>query len=347
MNNFHSLSNNEKIDVLDAVQKGLFAHSEGYQTFALGNASHAEGQETQALDNAAHAQGRETMACGKCTHAQGFRTKAIGDYSVAMGCDIEVTGKHSVGIHLKKNVNCGCLTQPNTFAIVGGKVGINTLSPQHDFEVMGSTVISSEADNVVVKTTTGKMYYVKNLSSCEEMCNETPDAGTEVVVKDDLEVYVTESELETALETYVTESELETALETYVTESELETTLESLLPVVVTMPFGAGEWSLAYSTSDSDRIDIWNITLNGDVTLLPPSVGAYPEYPGAHDGQKFIMRIKQDTTGSRLLTLGGNFNVPSSITLTLSTDPDALDIITVMYDSSRDKWDVVDFKTGY
>jgi len=133
MKNLH----NEDASILDAVQKSLYAHTEGYKTIALGNASHAEGQETKAMDNASHAQGRETIACGKCSHAQGFKTKANADYSVAMGCEIEVTGKHSIGIQLNKEDE-NCLSQANTMAIMGGKVGVGTLCPTNDFEVDGN-----------------------------------------------------------------------------------------------------------------------------------------------------------------------------------------------------------------
>jgi hypothetical protein len=137
MENFESLSYEQQISTLEAIQKGLFAHSEGYKTVSMGNASHAEGQETQSLNNGSHSEGRETIAGGKCSHAQGFKTKAMADYSVAMGNRINVSGEHSVGLQLDKE-DGRQLTQPNTFSIVGGSVGIGTLGPSHTLEVEGT-----------------------------------------------------------------------------------------------------------------------------------------------------------------------------------------------------------------
>lgn len=292
------------------AQKGLYAHTEGYQTLALGNASHAEGQETQALDNASHAQGRETIAGGKCSHAQGFKTKAVGDYSTAIGCDVEVTGNYSVGIQLNKN-NPGVYTrveEPNTLAIIGGKVGIATVCPEKTLEVAGSVLMCSKSEDMVFETTTGKLHYVKD---------STPSEDTEVVVKKNLEMYVTEDELE----------------ERVTPHSPAYSTLS------------AGSYTLGGVDASGKLIDIYNYILSGDVTLSHPvSGGDYDPF----DGQKFVLRIRQDSTGTRLLTLGGNFNVPTSIApLTLTTTANKMDVITVIYDSTRDKWDVVDFKKGF
>lgn len=319
MSDFDLLSDNEQINALEAEQKALFAHSQGYKTLALGNASHAEGQETQSLDNASHAEGRETIAGGKCSHAQGFKTKAIADYSVAMGCDIQVSGKHSVGIQLKKEDDM-ILSQPNTFAVVGGNVGINTLSPQSALEVNGNAKISNlniesneyyriirtqQGKDIVIEINKnsegdGKLHYIKNGDDYMQV----PSKYSEVINYYDLEIY----SLPTSL------SNIEISSGTY------------------TLPLRIND--------DGKLIDVFNILLKGNVTIQPYSGSGF-------DGQKITLRIAQDSTGSRLLTLGGNFNVPSSITLTLSTDPNALDIITAMYDLNRNKWDVIDFKKGY
>lgn len=74
---------------------------------------------------------------GRFSHAQGHQTKALGETSTAIGRNITVTGDTSVGIQLNKDQN-NVLSQNNTFAIIGGKVGINTLNPQKTLEVNGT-----------------------------------------------------------------------------------------------------------------------------------------------------------------------------------------------------------------
>lgn len=73
---------------------------------------------------------------GRFSHAQGYQTTALGETSTAIGRNITVTGDTSVGIQLNKDQN-NILSQNNTFAIIGGKVGINTLNPQKTLEVNG------------------------------------------------------------------------------------------------------------------------------------------------------------------------------------------------------------------
>jgi hypothetical protein len=100
---------------------------------------------------------------GRCSHAQGFKTNALGDTSTAIGKNITVLGNTSVGIQLNNSAD-QVLSQDNTLAIIGGKVGIGTLSPEAALEVNGSVKIGSiqinpngtvsgfspSADNVVI-----------------------------------------------------------------------------------------------------------------------------------------------------------------------------------------------------
>jgi hypothetical protein len=186
-----------------AKQKGLFAHTEGFETIAKGNASHAEGQQTKALNNASHSEGRLTIASGKYSHAQGFRTKAEGKNSTAIGQRIRVVGNNSVGIQMD-NIPNRTLTKNQVFAIMGGKVGIETLNPQSTLEVNGSLEVTGSSTicnfefnsfenfqiiraqkgkDIVLETTkdlqgNGKLHYVKNGDDYVVMPNEDTEVAT-------------------------------------------------------------------------------------------------------------------------------------------------------------------------
>lgn len=94
-------------------------------------------------------------------------------------------------------------------------------------------------------------------------------------------------------------------------------------------------------TTDASAGDIFDVTLTGNVTLANPT--------NPVDGKTLRWRIRQDATGSRTVTLGNKFVVPSSATspLPASTTANAMDILAATYHAGRDKWDVVAFVMGY
>lgn len=63
---------------------GGTAHSEGWDTMAIGDCSHTEGADTRAYGRYSHAEGKSTMA-GYGAHAEGAGTKALGARSHAEG----------------------------------------------------------------------------------------------------------------------------------------------------------------------------------------------------------------------------------------------------------------------
>ncbi len=65
----------------------------------------------------------------------GFETVVTGPNSTAMGTKIIVTGYNSFGIGL--DYVARAITQPNPMAIMGGNVGIGTVSPQSALAVSG------------------------------------------------------------------------------------------------------------------------------------------------------------------------------------------------------------------
>jgi len=91
---------------------------------------------------------------------------------------------------------------------------------------------------------------------------------------------------------------------------------------------------------DGSGGDVFDVTLGGNRTLGNPT--------GAVDGQKMTFRIKQDGTGSRLLTLDTKFAFGTDLTgITLSTAADAMDLIGVIYKETGDNFHVVAFVKGY
>jgi hypothetical protein len=93
--------------------------------------------------------------------------------------------------------------------------------------------------------------------------------------------------------------------------------------------------------TDASAGDIFNVTLTGNATLANPT--------NPTDGQTIRWRIQQDGTGSRTVTLGDKFVIPTSATspLPFSTAANKLDVLAATYHTGRDKWDVIAFVMGY
>lgn len=84
----------------------------------------------------------------------------------------------------------------------------------------------------------------------------------------------------------------------------------------------------------------FNVTIAGDRILGNPT--------GGIPGQKVVWRIKQDNTGSHVLTLDSKFRLGANIpAVTLSTTPNAVDYIGAIYDAIDDRWDIVAFSRQF
>jgi hypothetical protein len=130
---------------------GLYSIAMGHQTIASGSASIAMGSGTNVSGYygsgfgwntivsglAGVAMGRNTTASGEYGVAMGYDTVASGDYAVALGREIEASGDYSFAISLD-DMNGAEVTTDNTMAIMGGNVGIGTVSPGHKLEVNGN-----------------------------------------------------------------------------------------------------------------------------------------------------------------------------------------------------------------
>lgn len=109
----------------------------------------------------------------------------------------------------------------------------------------------------------------------------------------------------------------------------------SPIPTIVTLPYSS---SLNTNTTAGD---IFDVTLNGNATLENPT--------NPVNGKTLRWRITQDSTGSRLVTLGSKFVVPSTATspLVFSTTASTTDLLAATYHAGRDKWDIIAFVKGY
>jgi hypothetical protein len=90
----------------------------------------------------------------------GLNTIASGPNTLAIGDDIEANGDHSIAIALSDQ-NGLSVTQANTMAVMGGKVGIGTVSPNKPFCVYTDNISEialfdnespSDPDGIVIRT---------------------------------------------------------------------------------------------------------------------------------------------------------------------------------------------------
>ncbi len=143
---------------------GMFAGSHGDGSIAMGSgvkafkkSSIAMGQSSKAYENNDIAIGYNASAKGNSSTAIGNEVQATKAYSVAIGNNVEsqgtrsvamgsyinVRGNYSFGIGLKFQANPPLITQANTMAIMGGKVGINKVNPSFPLDVNGKIKATS------------------------------------------------------------------------------------------------------------------------------------------------------------------------------------------------------------
>lgn len=96
--------------------------------------------------------------------------------------------------------------------------------------------------------------------------------------------------------------------------------------------------SAAHAAIDASLGNVFDVAATANFTLDNPT------NPVA--GQVIHLRITQDGTGSRVMTLGSKWNLGPN-TVTLSTAANKRDHLIAQYRSSADKWDITGFQAGF
>jgi hypothetical protein len=100
--------------------------------------------------------------------------------------------------------------------------------------------------------------------------------------------------------------------------------------------------SAAYAatvTFDTSVKDIYDVTLTGNVVFA---------FSNGVDGKVTRIRVRQDATGGRLLTLASGVRLGTDLnSLVLSSAANKLDYIAVQYNSTNSTYDVVSFVRGF
>jgi len=136
-----------------AFSSGNWCRAEGSGSVAMGSNTVASGHNGSiSLGYLTTASGGSSVAMGSTTTASGMNSTAIGGYTVAsgygstaLGSDIIVQGSRSFGIGLNNPFpSSWTITQDNTMSIMGGNVGIGTVSPDKLLHVAGDARVEGD-----------------------------------------------------------------------------------------------------------------------------------------------------------------------------------------------------------
>ena len=116
-----------------------------------------------------------------------------------------------------------------------------------------------------------------------------------------------------------------------VTATTITSNSVKVLPVALTVVSNT-------ASTDASLSSVFTLTLTGNTTLATPTNG--------FSGQRILYQLKQDGTGSKLLTLSSGFR-SGPITVTLSTAANTTDYLGVIYNAIDNKWDVLALNKGY
>ncbi|MBU0765523.1 MAG: tail fiber domain-containing protein, partial [Bacteroidetes bacterium] len=125
---------------------GAYSTAFGYGTISNGFNSTAMGCATHADGNYSTSMGYGTDANGDCSTTLGDQTTANGYCSTAIGKEIVAGGQNTVAIALNDQ-NGAVVSQNNTMAIMGGNVGIETVSPTDKLDVNGAVTIRGDQNS--------------------------------------------------------------------------------------------------------------------------------------------------------------------------------------------------------
>ncbi len=116
----------------------------------------AVGHKAQATGDYSTALGYTTIASGASAFAMGTSAKATGLRSTAMGESMTASGTRSFGIGLDGSPYT--LSQNDTMAIMGGQVGIGTVTPGSKLAVVGLPIYANNAAAITGGLAAGDFY---------------------------------------------------------------------------------------------------------------------------------------------------------------------------------------------
>jgi hypothetical protein len=111
-------------------------------------------------------------------------------------------------------------------------------------------------------------------------------------------------------------------------------TLEVIGGNVLGMKHDNQQWTSIYTLTDGttintdcDNSNSFKVTLAGNRTLANPT--------NLKSGATYVWIITQDSNGSRTLTFGSTFRFPSGVAPVLTTTPNAVDMISGIFDGAK------------
>ncbi len=94
------------------------------------------------------------------------------------------------------------------------------------------------------------------------------------------------------------------------------------------------------TTPNCDTTDLALLTLNVATTLINNPAGT------PQDDQKLRIRIRQDATGSRLVTWGNQYRFPGNVNPTLTVTANKTDYVGFVWNTADNKWDNIAYITN-
>ncbi len=140
---------------VSVTSTGIGTYAFGSQLTSSGDNSFAFGRESFSTANQSFALGNLVSSTGNRAFALGYVVGARGDGSFALGRNLQVTGNQSFGINVSSTVSY-TVANSNAIALLGGNVGIGTVTPNYTLDVSGNTNVlgnSSITGNISVTGT--------------------------------------------------------------------------------------------------------------------------------------------------------------------------------------------------
>lgn len=133
---------------------GYGAMGVGYTAVASGTVAIALGQSVTASGYSAVAIGQSNTASGGNATAIGYGNTAAGTSSSAFGSSMSTSAAAANSFGIGLSATTYTIANPNTMAIMGGKVGIGTVSASESLEVSGNVEITSIANGYMIANDT-------------------------------------------------------------------------------------------------------------------------------------------------------------------------------------------------